>query len=89
MLLQWSLKVILALLKFVLADFLTKINTPNYVTNILCVRTGYNPFEKVKKISWPQIITNVEKSTFHTFFPKNPWNSRFGFGFFGVEQPQM
>ena len=55
---------------------------------LFCVRTGWNPFKKVKKKGWPQIIRNVEKSisTFHTFFSKNakkpsrnPWNSHFGF----------
>ena len=38
MLLEWILKDILALLKFVLVDFLTKIKIPN-VKNILSVRT--------------------------------------------------
>ena len=38
MLLSWILKDILALLKFALADFLTKIKIPN-VKNILSVRT--------------------------------------------------
>ena len=37
-LLLWILKDILALLKFVLADFLTKIKIPN-VKNIVSVRT--------------------------------------------------
>ena len=60
---------------------------------IFGVRTGENPSEKVKKISWPHLIRNVKKSTFHTFFskyPKNPtlpWNPHFGLGFLGLNTP--
>ena len=77
--------------KFVLADFLTKIKTPN-VKNIVS-EPGEIPLKKWKKISWPQIIRNVEKITVHTYLSKNqknktlPWNLHFGF--FGVELPQI
>ena len=57
---------------------------------VFCVRTGLNPYKKVKKISWPQMIKNVEKSTFHTFSQKTQHYQRFpilDLGFFEVVPP--